>query len=257
MYMRSRWGSLDGRYIIEKKYHSLRAMPLSPKQKEKRAPRQKETPLSQEKINKKYRAEKFTRLCLDNFAAGDSYLTLTYAEKPADPEQVKRDFEAFKKRLRRIFHRGKKELKYISVLENLKSKGRPHAHILIPALSVEEMQKVQAAWPEGKVRIEIYQGGMMDAKKLMEYFTKEDVDAETGSGRVMSSRNLIRREPKKTCVTRAETYRDEIIPPPGYAVIKPLSYCGRTEEGYPLQVAVYERIARGEPRGKKGRSIRT
>ena len=50
MYMRSRWGSLDGSYIIEKKYHSLRAMPLSPKQKEKRAPRQKETPLSQEKI---------------------------------------------------------------------------------------------------------------------------------------------------------------------------------------------------------------
>ena len=153
MYMRSRWGSLDGRYVIEKKYHSLRAMPLSPKQKEKRAPRQKETPLSQEKINKKYRAEKFTRLCLDNFTAGDSYLTLTYAEKPARPEQVKKDFEAFKKKLRRIFHRGGKELKYISVLENLKSKGRPHAHILIPALSVEEMQKVQAAWPAGKVRI--------------------------------------------------------------------------------------------------------
>lgn len=82
----------------------------------------------------------------------------------------------------------------------------------------------------------------MDAKKLMEYFTKEDVDKETGSGRVISSRNLIRREPKKTCVTRAETYRDEIVPPPGYAVIKPLSYCGRTEEGYPLQVAVFERL---------------
>ena len=92
------------------------------------------------------------------------------------------------------------------------------------------------------MRIEVYQGGMMDAKKLMEYFTKEDVDAETGSGRVMPSRNLIRREPKKTCVTRAETYRDEIIPPPGYAVIKPLSYCGRTEEGYPLQVAVFEHL---------------
>ena len=107
------------------------------------------------------------------------------------------------------------------------------------------------------MRIEVYQGGMMDAKKLMEYFTKEDVDKETGSGRVMPSRNLIRREPKKTCVTRAETYRDEIIPPPGYAVIKPLSYCGRTEEGYTLQVAVYERIAWGEPRGKKERSIRT
>lgn len=257
MYMRSRWGSLDGKYIIEKKYHSFRAMPLGPKQKERRAPRQKETPLSQEKINQKYRAEKFTRLCLDNFAAGDSYLTLTYAEKPAGPEQVKKDFEAFKKKLRRIFRRGGKELKYISVLENLKSKGRPHAHILIPALSVEEMQKVQAAWPAGKVRVEVYQGGAMDAKKLMEYFVKEDVDKETGSGRVMPSRNLIRREPEKTCVTRAETYRDEIIPPPGYAVIKPLSYYGRTEEGYPLQVAVYERIARGEPRGKKGRSIRT
>ena len=257
MYMRSRWGSVDKRYIIEKKYHSFRAMPLSPKQKERRAPRQKETPLSQEKINQKYRAEKFTRLCLDNFAAGDSYLTLTYAEKPAGPAQVKEDFEIFKRKLRRIFHRGKKELKYISVLENLTSKGRPHAHILIPALSVDEMQKVQAAWPAGKVRVEVYQGGMMDAKKLMEYFVKEDVDKETGSGRVMPSRNLIRREPKKTCVTRAETYRDEIIPPPGYAVIKPLSYCGRTEEGYPLQVAVYERIARGETRGKKGRSIRT
>ena len=153
MYMRSRWGSLDGRYIIEKKYHSLRAMPLSPKQKERRAPRQKETPLSQEKINRKYRAEKFMRLCLDNFTAGDSYLTLTYAEKPAGPEQVKKDFEAFKKKLRRIFHRGGKELKYISVLENLKSKGRPHAHILIPAITADAMQNVQSAWQAVKVRI--------------------------------------------------------------------------------------------------------
>lgn len=241
-YMRSRWVSRDGRFAIEKRYHSYKAMALLPKNKEARARKEQETNLTQAKVNRKMREERLMLLCLDNFQSGDSYLTLTYREQPESAEEVRADFERWKRRVRTICRRHGVEMKYISVLENL-SHGRPHGHVLLPELPKEAREAVVAAWPHGRVKVEVYQGALEDAKKLMAYFVKEDVDRETGSGRVMTSRNLVRRAPVKVRISRADTYREEIVPPKGYEVVQAFSYHAHTQEGFPLSVGFFERRA--------------
>ena len=60
--------------------------------------------------------------------------------------------------------------------------------------------------------------------------------------RPWTRQNLLRRDPVKEIVTRSETYREEIRAPKGYRVVEALSYNVRTDEGYPIKVAVFERI---------------
>ena len=242
-YIHSHWTSKNGNFMIDKKYHSWRFMPKAPAVREQRQPKRWETPIAQEKINQKRRIEETTRLMMDNFHPGDTYFTLTFREKfPA--KEIKRLVEKFKRQIRDRLKRHGTAFKYLSVIENmgLSAKGRPHAHILTNQLTEEELQFAISIWKMGRVKVERYGGTAMDAAKLSEYFCKEEIDKETGSGRIALSQNLLRREPVKTIVTRSETYREEIRAPKGYRVVEALSYNVRTEEGYPIQVAVFERI---------------
>lgn len=240
-YMKSKWVSRDKKYIIEKKYHTWRYHSEKSK-REKRSPKEKVTSEKQEKRNRELRKEKLIMLALDNFHMGDSYLTLTCRDR-LPPEVLKAEFEKFKRKLRTIFRKRGKELKYISVLENAAKgkRGRPHGHILVPGIPQEDMAAVIAAWPHGHVKFSVYKGALSDATNLMSYFVKEEIDRETGSGRVMPSRNLIRRKPKKETVTRADSYRDNMKPPKGYHLLPHLSCNTFTEDGYPLQIAYFER----------------
>ena len=126
-YRRSRWESQDKRFRIEKKYYSFRALPMRPEIREKRAKRQNVTKETQAAVNRRLRAEKLSRLLMDNFAAGDWYLTCTYAEHP-EVESVPKEFEKFKRKLRTIYKKAGVPMKYISVLENLTGAGRPHPY---------------------------------------------------------------------------------------------------------------------------------
>lgn len=248
-YRRSRWESKDGRFRIEKKYYSYRAMPLRPEIKEKRAKRQNVTKETQAAVNCRLRAEKLSRLLVDNFHTGDWYLTCTYREKP-DADEVQRDFEKFKRKVRSIYKKAGVEARYISVLENLTGAGRPHGHILLPALDAKDLEKVQAAWPHGSVAIKLYGGHLADADRLARYFTKEKVVAH--AGRLQTSRNLLRREPKVVTVTRAEAFQTDFQPPKGYRIIKELSYSTYTAEGYPLTLACFERTEESRCKNARG-----
>ncbi len=249
-YMRSSWGSQDGRFRIEKRYYAHRALPADKSLRERRAPRTHLTKPSQIEVNRRLRAEQLTRLQLDNFVAGDWYLTCTCRER-MEPAQLSRAFEQFKRRLRAIYKKAGVPMRYISVLENLTGAGRPHGHILLPALPQGLLEKVQAAWRCGNVGVKLYGGHLRDAERLADYFTKEKIAAH--AGQIMPSKNLIRREPRKTKVTRAQVYKQEIMPPKGYRLIKDLSYTTTTAEGYPLVIAYFERIA---PGGGSGGEVR-
>ena len=242
-YIHSRWTSRNGNFIIDKKYHSWRFMPKNPMIREKRQPKRMETPLSQEKVNQRRRVEETTRLMMDNFLPGDTYFTLTFREK-LPVKEVKRLVEKFKRQIRDRLKRHGKAFKYLSVIEHMgiHAKGRPHAHILTNTLTEEELRFAVSIWKMGRVKVERYGGAALDAAQLSAYFCKEEIDKETGSGRIALSQNLLRREPVKEIVTRAETYREEIRAPKGYRVVEALSYNVRTDEGYPMQVAVFERI---------------
>ena len=166
-YRRSRWESQDKRFRIEKKYYSFRALPLRPEIREKRAKRQNVTKETQVAVNRRLRAEKLSRLLMDNFAAGDWYLTCTYAEHPEE-ESVPKEFEKFKRKLRTIYKKAGVPMKYISVLENLTGAGRPHGHILLPALNSSDLEKVKKAWVHGSIAVKLYGGHIMDAELLHE-----------------------------------------------------------------------------------------
>ena len=236
-YRRSRWESQDKRFRIEKKYYSFRALPMRPEIREKRAKRQNVTKETQAAVNRRLRAEKLSRLLMDNFAAGDWYLTCTYAEHPEE-ESVPKEFEKFKRKLRTIYKKAGVPMKYISVLENLTGAGRPHGHILLPALNSSDLEKVKKAWLYGSVAVKLYGGHIMDAERLADYYTKEKIADH--AGRLQTSRNLIRTEPKTETVTKAEAFKTEIQPPKGYRIIKELSYSTYTAEGYPLTIAYFE-----------------
>ena len=253
-YMESRWQSKDKRFLIVKKYHAQKSMPQKPAIKERRAPRSNQTTESQEEINRKRRAEKLTMDIGDNFKPGDWYVTLTYGGGPGpDKTTVPGDIKKFMGKLRRRFKKKDIEFRWIRVIENLTGRGRPHGHLLIPAEFAEfaELQQIIAQiWPHGHARLEPFGGKLMDAVRMANYFSKEKVTAG-GSGHISSSRNLIRREPVKKRINRAETYRDEIKAPEGYELIKALSFNGWTREGYPCQRIVCEKIERMNADGKK------
>lgn len=259
-YRRSRWESQDKRFRIEKKYYSFRALPMRPEIREKRAKKQNVTTQTQAAVNRRLRAEKLSRLIVDNFEAGDFYLTCTCREHMTAEELHKAFDNQFKRRLRAIYKKAGVLAKYISVLENLKGGGRPHAHILLPSLGREWIEKIKAAWPHGNVEIKLYGGHLRDAEKLADYFTKEKIAEK--SGRIQPSRNLIRTEPKTETVTKSEAFKTEIQPPKGYRTIKELSYSTYTAEGYPLTIAYFEKIEQKEymrerqiSRGRKGAGI--
>jgi len=247
-YLKSIWESNNKRFRIEKKYYSQRALPLRPEIREKRAKRQNVTKQTQLEVNRRLRAEKLSRLLVDNFEAGDWYLTCTFREVP-DTETIQKELEKFKRRIRAIYQKTGMSARYISVLENLTGSGRPHGHILLPALGKSELEKIKKAWPHGNVEVKLYGGHLRDAERLADYFTKEKVAAH--SGRIQVSRNLLRTVPKKTKVTRSEAYKTEIDPPKGYRLLKDLSYSTYTAEGYPLTIAYFEKIETGRGHGQK------
>lgn len=255
-YMKSNWESKDKRFRITKKYYSHRALPGCPEIREQRAKKQNVTKETQIEVNRRLRAESLSRRLMDNYEAGDWYFTCTCRDL-MDAELLRKEFDKFKRRVRAIYKKAGVEAKYIAVLENLTGGGRPHGHILLPALGKAELEKIKKAWPHGSVEVKLYGGHLRDAERLADYFTKEKIAAH--SGRLQTSRNLIRTEPKKTKVTRAEAYKPEIDPPKGYRLIKDLSYSTYTAEGYPLSIAYFEKIeqkgnTRGTPpqRGRKG-----
>lgn len=246
-YVRERFISADKKIIIVKKHHSLFAMPTNPKVKQRRCPKTNESEEDLKKRNERARREKYMRLLADNFHAGDFYLTLTTAEN-MEPEEFKRSMRGFMQRLRREYtRRSGEKLKFFRVMENLDGNGRPHAHLLIPQFCSAEIIRGLMAylWSEGHISVQIYGGTATDAYNIASYFTKE---SKHERAKIDTSRgNLIRRKPKKEII-HAETFSDEIKPPKGYQVVKPLSYNTTTNIGA-YQIAVFEKIERGNAHG--------
>lgn len=258
-YVRRRWVSHHRKFIVEDKYHTQRMMPEKKSIRERRRPRTGlGTSKKQAKINARQRADRLSRLILDNFNPGDWYVTFTL-DRDITEDVLKEDYAKMMRDLRRWYKKQGMACKYIAVIENLKNGGRKHGHVLLPAIPgvtfVAMRQALRKAWPAGDVYLKPYVGEAMDAQRLASYYVKEEVkvdrrtragraceeqDPQPLRGRIMTSKNLLRTEPVKEPIRSAETYRETIKAPKGYHVVTELSYNGFTEEGYPYQHAVYE-----------------
>jgi hypothetical protein len=241
-YVKEIFKSKDKKIMIVKKHHAVYALPEKEKVKQKRIQKQNGTDETQEKINERLRKEKYMRLLADNFKAGDFYLTLTTKEK-ITAEEFKQAMKNFMKRFRREYEkRTGEKIKYFRVMENLQGNGRPHAHMIVPAFCSWEIARglITAIWQEGFCEVKPYNGEATDAFNISSYFTKQGMK-EKGAKIDTSRGNLIRREPKKEII-HAETFSDDIKPPKGYRVVKPLSFNTYTAAGYPYQIAVFQKI---------------
>ena len=235
MYVESRWVSADKSCMIIKKYHTWQYGG-----KGGRSQRTGVTSPEQQAINQRHRAERLAMLLKDNFEVGDWYLSVTYKEKP-EPENVPHDSKLFMNRLRYRFEKAGVPFKWVQVIENLSGKGRPHFHVLVnKAFDFATMQRImKRIWKNGFVKIEPFGGELSDAVKMANYFSKQKIADH--AGHIHTSRNLLRRPPKKRKIKRSDTYSEKMTAPKGYVLVPSLCFNGKTAEGYPMQRIVCER----------------
>lgn len=237
IYKKRTWVSKDGKFKIVEKFHTWGAQPKGSRRRE----RKQESDVSQENRNRMRKRDRLTRQLLDNFSEGDKYLTLTYKGELPEEEQIKKDYRKIARQLKGIYQRAGAELKYISLIENLKGGGRAHIHMVIPELPGLTGARIERLWGKGFVKVEEYKADIMDARRLAEYFTKSKT--VKWSSPVMPSRNLIRREPIEQTM-KADTYRENTKPPEGYMELNIEGWSGswETEDGFSVSRKIYMRI---------------
>lgn len=152
-----------------------------------------------------------------NFGPDDLHITLTYGAKGKgpDPATAKKDVEKLLRRLRRVFRKQGKELKYIWVTEFQKNKI--HHHLIINRIDYAIVRKL---WEHGRIRfVALENDGQYD--KLANYLIKETsktFKTEEGAGgkRWNQSRNLKPYDDLKREKIPAKEWRKEPVPFKGY-----------------------------------------
>lgn len=200
-----------------------------------RASRANPTPEAVKKINEKNAEDKLRHLINTNFGHMDIHLVLTYKkELRPDAEKGKRDLANFLRRLRRLYKKQGKELKYIAVTEY---KNRAiHHHLIINSI---DMRDVVPLWDKGRAR-PTYLDETGQYGKLAAYLIKETAKTykteKSASGkRWNSSKNLVKPIIKKEVIP-ANSWRDEPKPLKGYYIDKDTVISGIHEiSGYMFQ----------------------
>ena len=157
-----------------------------------------ETPEAMARYNAKLSLRELTRTINANFGPGDLHVTLTYGkgERPATPEDFRRDRETFLAALRRLYKREGIPLKYV-IVYGYGEKGAPHFHLVVSGI---DQRKIELIWKHGYI-------SATNLRKNKEYsvlaaymFNQSRIDPATGqemTGRRWSgSRNLVRPQPQ-------------------------------------------------------------
>lgn len=159
------------------------------------------TSVAQAKINRINQEKKLIRKIYCNFNKGDIFLTLTFKQK-IDEAAARKSIVNYLRRLRRLYKRENKELKYIYVMEY--GKSNYHFHLIINEFDRAALIK---NWKEGFADIKSLKE---DFEGLAKYLLKE-----SNGGRAWNcSKNL--KEPKittndsKFSRRRAEKMRDKL-----------------------------------------------
>lgn len=163
-----------------------------------RTGKRRETPEAMARYNAKLSLRELTRTINANFGPGDLHVTLTYGkgERPATPEDFRRDRETFLAALRRLYKREGIPLKYV-IVYGYGEKGAPHFHLVVSGI---DQRKIEQIWRRGYI-------SATNLRKNKEYsvlaaymFNQSRIDPATGqemTGRRWSgSRNLVRPQPQ-------------------------------------------------------------
>ncbi len=183
----------------------------------KRAPKSNPTSESVERNNYRIAATNLTRMINANFGPGDGHLIMTYAKVPT-PEEAKRNFELFRRRLQRKAKKLGIEVRMVWATELEK---RIHHHVIINRIDIE---LIRSCFTWGRVKwIPLDEEGNGNYHKLADYIIKETAEhfrdpASQTKQRYSRTRNLespiIIRQP----ASPKEFSRDNIKPIKGYQI---------------------------------------
>lgn len=167
---------------------------------------------AQQRMNFKYAWQKLEFELAANFAPGDLYCTLTYAEEPKNRAAALRHLQAFWKKLRAA--RGKLPLRYLYVTEGKHGEGRLHHHILVNATG-EDFDLIRKLWVHGTVDfVRLRVDRDKNYESLAKYLCKEQRE-KLGQRLWSGSRNLNKPEVESYYVDEDVS----LAPPPGALVL--------------------------------------
>lgn len=128
---------------------------------------------AQKQLNKKNRIKKIFRLLHGNFKQNDYFITLTYSDKfvPKSIEEAQTDYRNFMVRLRRLYNRDGKELKYMAWIEKGVENGRIHHHLVLSGGICRE--EIENLFGKGFCNVSRLNFGQDDLMGLAEYFAKD------------------------------------------------------------------------------------
>ena len=165
----------------------------------RRRGRFRETSEQMKRLNERRARIRLTAMIHANFRKGDYALHLTYTtdQLPETPEAFERDVRNLMARLRRLYAREGRELKYI-VVRGWSGRGRPHLHILLSG--GVDRDRIEEAWGKGFAnadRLEFTETGLAD---LSTYISGQLVEGKADDGHVRAkgarrwsgSRNLVK-----------------------------------------------------------------
>jgi len=207
-----------------------------------------------EKINERNAVKKLRRKIHANFDEGDLFLTLTYRRETRPlPVTARKELKNFLTRLRPVYRRAGRELKYIVVTEYMNA--AIHHHIVLQDLPDGTGGKVVAKmWKSGGVHCKyLYEDGNYEL--LASYLIKETnknfrKPGNPAKSRYSCSRNLI--EPKKESkLLLRDSWPEDPIIPKGYCLDKQSLHNGVNKLGYRYQ---YYRMFRLESIKRKEKS---
>lgn len=160
------------------------------KYKPQRSGKKNVTSPKQKKLNNKNSRRYFRLLAKSNFGQNDYHLTLSYTEDnlPLSVPEAEKEVQKFIRRLKRVYKKADKLLKYIYITEEGAKKARLHHHLLVNAEAGVDRNAIEKAWGKGyanSVRIQLEHGGI---DGLVTYLSKDPKGRKT----YISSRNLIK-----------------------------------------------------------------
>lgn len=218
----------------------------------RRFPKKKETTEQQRKINNKQLEMKLTRIMNANFDDTSWYITFSYIkENRPDIDRLKSHRRELLKKIRTLYKREGKELKYVETAE-VGERGAVHIHMVINDIDI---RKVKELWKYGFVyAVPLDSTGQY--RKLAAYFIKYAQKTRRTTAQIQKkayscSRNLERPLPERK-VMRGESFRKEIKVPEGWYLDKGSERRGVTEEGYEFWYYTLIEERRSHRRGETG-----
>ncbi len=219
----------------------------------KRRKRQKPTPESQRKNNIRRAMQRLTLDLNENFGPDCWYITWNYAieNRPKNKAELISQITKVLRKLRNIYHREGKVLKYVWVPE-VGPRGGSHIHIVVSPIDVRLIKDV---WPYGGLHFEPMRKDR-NYRKLAGYFIEySELTQKTyggkQAGRYNPSKNLVHAEMKKHRKRKKTFSVGEIVVPEGWYLDK-----GSVEEwvnDFGYKYLYYLLVKLPEPERSKGK----